>query len=91
MGVIKLKFKKVLSLLLTAAMLSGMASFAAQAASAPSSTAAGNYYNADYLESYANSAYNESGLGSVYSKDSTTWKTWSPEATSVKLKLYNKD
>ncbi len=83
-----MKFKKVLSLLLTAAMLSGMASFAAQAASAPSSTAAGNYYNADYLESYANSAYNESGLGSVYSKDSTTWKTWSPEATSVKLKLY---
>ena len=49
---------------------------------------AGSYYNASYLETYANSAYNEKGLGSVYSKGSTTWKTWSPEATDVKVKLY---
>lgn len=83
-----MKFRKPLSLLLSAAMMTGMASYAAAAATADSEVSAGSYYNASYLENYAEKAYNETGLGSVYSKASTTWKTWSPEATEVKLKLY---
>ena len=84
-----MKFRKPLSLLLSAAMITGMASFAANAVvTNDSEVSAGSYYNASYLENYANSAYNEKGLGAVYSKASTTWKTWSPEASSVSVKLY---
>ena len=57
--------------------------------SVPTVQAAGSYYNAGYLESYASNAYNESGLGATYSSSSTTWKTWAPSASSVKLKLYS--
>lgn len=65
-------------------MIAGMSAFASNAAvTSDESVSAGNYYNANYLESYASKAYNESGLGSVYSKTSTTWKTWSPDASSV--------
>lgn len=83
-----MKFRKSLSLLLSATMITGMASFAANAVVTDGEVSAGSYYNASYLESYASKAYNETGLGAVYSKASTTWKTWSPEATSVKVKLY---
>lgn len=83
-----MKFRKPLSLLLSAAMMTGMASYAAAAVSTDGEVSAGSYYNASYLENYAEKAYDETGLGSVYSKTSTTWKTWSPEATDVKVKLY---
>ena len=83
-----MKFRKPISLLLSATMIFGMTSFAATAATTDESVSAGSYYNGSYLESYASSAYDETGLGSVYSSSSTTWKTWSPEATSVQLKLY---
>ena len=79
-----MKFRKPLSLLLSAAMITGMASFAADAVvTNGSEVSAGSYYNASYLETYANSAYNETGLGSVYSKASTTWKTWSGRPPSL--------
>ena len=81
-----MKFKKLISLMLSATMLTGMTSFAASAANSGESV--GAYYNQTYLETEASAAYNEEGLGCVYSPASTTWKTWSPEATSVKLKLY---
>ncbi len=83
-----MKFKKLVSLVLSATMLMGVASYGASAADSKEPVSAGSYYNGSYLESYAGQAYNESGLGSTYSKGSTTWKTWSPEATSVQLKLY---
>lgn len=83
-----MKFKKVISLMLSATMMIGMASFGANAAKSEEPVSAGSYYNGSYLESYAGQAYNEQGLGSTYTKSSTTWKTWSPEATSVQLKLY---
>ena len=51
-------------------------------------SAAGDYYNADYLEDYASAAYDEQGLGAVWSADSTTWKVWSPIAKRVQLRLY---
>lgn len=84
-----MRLRKPLSILLSLSMIAGMSAFASNAAvTSDESVSAGNYYNANYLESYASKAYNESGLGSVYSKTSTTWKTWSPDASSVKLKLY---
>ena len=83
-----MKFRKAMSLLLSAAMLTGVASYAANAAPKDGEVSAGSYYNASYLENYASSAYNETGLGAVYSKTSTSWKTWSPEAAEVKVKLY---
>ncbi len=85
-----MKFRKVISLLLSAVMATSMTSFAANAVTVndDSSVSAGSYYNGSYLESYASSAYNETGLGCTYSKSSTTFKTWSPEATSVQVKLY---
>ena len=84
-----MRLRKPLSILLSLSMIAGMSAFASNAAvTSNESVSAGNYYNANYLESYASKAYNESGLGSVYSKTSTTWKTWSPDASSVKLKLY---
>ena len=84
-----MRLRKPLSILLSLSMIAGMSVFASNAAvTSDESVSAGNYYNANYLESYASKAYNELGLGSVYSKTSTTWKTWSPDASSVKLKLY---
>lgn len=83
-----MKLRKPVSLLLSATMLLGMTSFAASAANSGESVSAGSYYNGSYLESYAEKAYNEQGLGCIYSPTSTTWKTWSPEATAVKLNLY---
>ncbi|MCD8026417.1 MAG: hypothetical protein LUF33_05715 [Clostridiales bacterium] len=84
------RLRRALCILLSAAMLTGMASFAAEAAVADDSeVSAGSYYNASYLETYASAAYDEDDLGSTYSASSTTWKTWSPEATSVQVKLYN--
>lgn len=85
-----MKLRKALSLLLAAIMVTGTASIAVNAAesNSESSVSAGNYSNGSYLETYASSASNEANLGSVYSKSSTTWKTWSPDASAVKLKLY---
>ncbi len=82
-----MKFKKTISLILSAIMLSGCATVAVTAATVDSE-ATGSYYNEDYLETQASYAKNESGFGAVYSPSSTTWKTWSPAATEVKLKLY---
>ena len=48
----------------------------------------GGYYNRDYLEGEAAAAYNEQGLGAVYTPQATTWKVWSPTAKHVQLRLY---
>ena len=79
------KFRRTLSLLLASLMVVGSASFAATAAEADDLV---GYSNQSYLESYAGNAYGETGLGSTYSPSQTTFKTWSPEASSVKVKLY---
>ena len=47
------------------------------------------YYNVDYLESYAAAAYNEEGLGAVWTESATTFKVWSPTATRVQVRLYH--
>lgn len=81
-----MKFKKSLSLLLSAVMVAGCASVIAYAADADSESV--GYSNQTYLESYASQAQSTNDFGATYSSASTTWKTWSPEATSVKVKLY---
>ena len=80
------KFKKSLSLLLASVLVMGTASFAASAAVDDDSV--GAYSNQNYLESQASAAYNTPDLGCTYSPSSTTFKTWSPDASSVKVKLY---
>ena len=84
-----MKFRKALALLLSAVMATSMTSFAASAATTDSDSAsAGSYYNLSYLENYAQAAYDVEGLGATYTPTSTTFKTWSPDASSVSLKLY---
>ena len=82
------KFRKPLSLLLASLMVVGSASFAVSAAVTDSDDEVGAYSNQNYLESAASNAYNEKNLGCTYSPASTTFKTWSPDATSIKVKLY---
>ena len=58
-----MRLRKPLSILLSLSMIAGMSAFASNAAvTSDESVSAGNYYNANYLESYASKAYNESGL-----------------------------
>ncbi|MCH5297948.1 MAG: type I pullulanase [Ruminococcus sp.] len=84
-----MKFRKMVSLAMAAIMATSAATIAANAVTIDSDTVSyGSYYNGSYLESYASAAYNESNLGATYSKASTTFKTWSPDASSVKVKIY---
>ena len=81
-----MKFKKSLSLLLSAVMVMGSAAFVANAVTVDSEPV--GYYNQNTLETEARAASSTKDFGATYSAASTTWKTWSPSATSVKLKLY---
>ncbi|MBQ1717270.1 MAG: type I pullulanase, partial [Ruminococcus sp.] len=81
-----MKFKKTLSLLLASVLVMGTATVAANAAVDDDSV--GAYSNQNYLETQASAAYNTNDLGSTYSPGSTTFKTWSPDASAVKVKLY---
>lgn len=80
-----MKFKKTLSLLLASVMVMGAATISANTATVDDPV---GYSNQSYLETQASSAYNEQNLGSTYSPSSTTFKTWSPDASAVKVKLY---
>ena len=81
-----MKFRSFISCLLVLLMLVSSVSFAVSAAQVDVSET--GYHNQSYLEDYAQAAKNEQGLGVTYSKDSTTWKVWSPTATAVMVKLY---
>ena len=82
-----MKFKKSISLLLSAVMVTGCATFAASSATVDSESV--GYSNQSYLENQAASASSTNDFGATYSAASTTWKTWSPAATKVKLRLYS--
>ncbi len=57
-----MRLRKPLFIFLSS-MIAGMSAFASNAAvTSDESVSAGNYYNANYLESYASKAYNESDL-----------------------------
>ena len=84
-----MKFRKLISFALAAIMASSAVTVAANAITVDNEQVGyGSYYNGSYLESYASAAYNEENLGAEYSSTSTTFKTWSPQASSVKVKLY---
>ena len=52
-----MRLRKPLSILLSLSMIAGMSAFASNAAvTSDESVSAGNYYNANYLESYASKA-----------------------------------
>lgn len=78
-----MKARKVISLLLSVTMLGSMAVFSANAATTDSE--ASGYYNQG---KYSSQVYNGTDLGSTYSQSSTTWKVWSPSASSIQVKLY---
>ena len=81
-----MEFKKSLSLLISAVMVMGTAVIATDAAVVDSDPV--GYSNQSYLETEAKAASSTNDFGATYSAASTTWKTWSPAATSVKVKLY---
>ncbi len=81
-----MKLKKTLSLILSAVMLSTCAATGAGAATVKSEPT--GYYNQGFLENEAGTAASVNDFGATYSPSSTTWKTWSPQASSVKLRLY---
>ena len=82
-----MKFKRSLSLLLSAVMVAGCATVAVTAAESDSESV--GYSNQSFLETEAGQAKNTNDFGAKYSTASTTWKTWSPKADSVKVKLYH--
>lgn len=78
-----MKHYRILPLCLTAAMLLPLL-LVPQCVAAGSET----YYNSNYLESYAAAASAETALGAVWTQTATTWKVWSPTASSVYVRLY---
>ena len=80
-----MKLRRVLSIIMVLVMLSTMVVFSTNAASTDENTSSATYYN---LNKFSSQIYNGTDLGSTYSPTSTTWKVWSPAATSVQLKLY---
>ncbi len=76
------KTKKVISLLLTLALIAGMLSVAVV-----STSAAANPYSEAAQDLDAEYAY-DGELGALYSPEATTFKVWAPLATEVKLNRY---
>ena len=81
-----MRFKKAMSAVLTAAMLSSvLASVGAVSAGAEKAATVDDIDLSDY-SSYT--TYDGSDLGAVYTPASTTFKVWAPTSTDVALKLY---
>lgn len=76
-------FKKPIAVLLAATMISTLAVSSVSAVE-KNQVQSGSYYNSS--DKY--SAYSGNDLGATYSKSSTTFKVWAPDASSVVLNLY---
>lgn len=74
-------FKKILTGVLTIAMFTGAVSTDLQAIGATD-------YNA-YAAELDKYAYDGDDLGANYTKESTTFKVWSPKATSISVEIYD--
>ncbi len=95
-----MKFRRLVSLVLTVLMIAGISTIslsanAAETEIADSGAKLGDYYNVDYLETEAQ-AYlktqadkSKTDLGANYTPEKTTWKVWAPSASRVQLKLYS--
>ena len=82
-----MKLRRLISCLLVLCLMVTSVSFAVSAAVVDAAQT--GYYNQSHLEDYAQAAKNTEGLGATYSKNSTTFKVWSPTATAVMVKLYS--
>ena len=82
-----MKLRSIISCILVLMML--ISSISVGISAAEVDVAQTEYYNQSYLETYAEAAKNEQGLGVTYSPASTTFKVWSPTATAVMVKLYS--
>lgn len=81
-----MKFKRVLSVMIAAAMLtSALGTIAASADEANTDTETTVTTVGDY-STYA--TYSGTDLGSTYTPEATTFKVWSPTSTEVTVKLY---
>ena len=80
-----LKFRRIMSLVLTFVLHAAATVLPANAATTDEQESGATYYN---LNKYSSQIYSGEDLGSTYSPTSTTWKVWSPGTTSVKLKIY---
>ena len=81
-GGIALKFKRLISGVLSMIMMSGLCATAANAAGEKD-------YQA-YAAKLDKWAYNGNDLGATYSEKGTTFKLWSPYADGVTLNVYEK-
>lgn len=79
-----MKMNRILSVVLAFALMSVMVVFPTNAATTDQ-TVSGAYYNQN---KYSSQTYNGNDLGANYTPGSTTWKVWSPEASSVVIKIY---
>ena len=75
---------RILSVVLAFALMSVMVVFPTNAATTDQAVS-GAYYNQN---KYSSQTYSGNDLGATYTPGSTTWKVWSPEASSVVLKIY---
>lgn len=80
-----LKIRRIMALILSITLLSSMAVFSSNAATTDQASSGAGYYN---LNKYSSQVYSGEDLGSTYSPASTTWKVWSPGASSVQVKLF---
>ncbi|MGN0489494.1 MAG: type I pullulanase [Ruminococcus sp.] len=79
-----MKFRRVISLLLTVLLIATSAVISVNAADTDKSET-GAFANQG---KYSDQIYSGNDLGFTYTKTATTWKVWSPAATQVQLKLY---
>lgn len=81
-------FKKLLTGVLTAMMITGMCLTGVSAASDNNKKDSKKTDYQAYAAKLDKIAYSGSDLGAVYSKKGTTFKVWSPNAKAVKVNLY---
>ncbi len=81
-----MKIRRIISVILAVLMLSSL--FTVAASAAEEDLAETGATNATYLEDIAKKAIAEKNLGATYTPTATTFKVWSPGATSVMVKLF---
>lgn len=81
-------FKRLITGVLAAMMITGMCLTGVSAASDEDKKKSKKTDYQAYAADLDKTKYNGNDLGATYSKDSTTFKLWSPNAKSVKVNLY---
>ncbi|MCQ2513492.1 MAG: type I pullulanase [Ruminococcus sp.] len=83
------RLKRLIIGVLTIIMVTGMCVSGALAAEENKETEKSKSVNyQEYAANLDKTVYNGNDLGAVYSKDSTTFKVWSPTASGIKVNIY---